>query len=75
MRIYNPLGENGDKAYEEEQGAQFTEIKSMIFGSNFNYDRDNPENSTWDGDPADVMATLIRYGENEYLNGARWLRS
>lgn len=70
VRIYNPLGENGDKAYEEEQGAQFTEIKSMIFGSNFNYDRDNPENSTWDGDPTGVMATLIRYDKNEYLNGA-----
>ena len=70
VRIYNPLGENGNEAYEEEQGAQFTEIKSMIFGSNFNYDRDNPENSTWDGDPADVMATLIRYDKDEYLNGA-----
>ena len=75
MRIYNPLGENGDEAYEEEQGAQFTEIKSMIFGSNFNYDRDNPENSTWDGDPAGVMATLIRYDGNEYLTARRWLRS
>lgn len=71
VRIYNPLGENGDEAYGDEQGAQFTEIKSMIFGSNFEYDLKNPENSTWTGgEPVDVMATLIRYDEGLYLNGA-----
>ena len=70
VRIYNPLGVDGDEAYEEEQGAEFTEIKSMIFGSNFEYDRDNPENSTWTDDEPDFRATLIRYDEGLYLNGA-----
>ena len=74
VRIYNPLGEGGNKDYkEEEQGAKFMEVKGMIFGENFEYDRDNPEDSRM-GDEDKSMATLIKFvkygNEDLLLNGA-----
>ena len=74
VRIYNPLGEQGNEDYNKgEQGAEFAELKSMIFGDNFVYDRDNPEKSYWtNDDPGNVVATLVKYNKAEdvYLNGA-----
>lgn len=74
VRIYNPLGVNGNEDYNEgEQGAKFMELKSMIFGENFVYDRDNPEKSYWrGGSPKNNMATLVKYSpvDDKYLNGA-----
>lgn len=74
VRIYNPLGVNGNEDYNEgEQGAEFKELKSMIFGDNFEYDRENPENSRL-GDEDKSMATLIKFvkygNEDLLLNGA-----
>ncbi len=74
VRIYNPLSEQGNEDYNKgEQGAEFAELKSMIFGDNFVYDRDNPEKSYWtNDDPGNVVATLVKYNKAEdvYLNGA-----
>lgn len=74
VRIYNPLGEQGNEDYNKgEQGAEFAELKSMIFGENFVYDRENPEKSYWtNDDPGNVVATLVKYNKTEdvYLNGA-----
>ena len=78
VRIYNPLGPEGNEDYNKgEQGAKFMEVKGMIFGENFKYDRNNPENSYWDDSDEDAVgstATLIKFvkynGEEYRLNGA-----